>query len=184
MANTGTRIIRCANGLTEEASPVSTNTIFVDSIALVGATSGGVDEEDEDAYLDRLTEALQLLSFSLITAPDFEKDARAVAGIERALCLPGYNPADGTTNNALMLCMFPLDAAGAASSAPKREELQARQQAKVPSGVLVKTDSPTITTVDVWSQIIIKETADRVELLTRAPRTGIYELRDDGTNQR
>jgi biotin carboxylase len=35
--------------------------------------------------------------------------------------------------------------------------------------------------VDVWSQIIIKETADQVELLTEAPRTGIYNLRDDGT---
>ena len=35
--------------------------------------------------------------------------------------------------------------------------------------------------VDVWSQIIIKETGDQVELLTHAPRTGIYELREDGT---
>jgi biotin carboxylase len=34
--------------------------------------------------------------------------------------------------------------------------------------------------VDVWSQIIIKETADQVELLTQAPRTGIYNLREDG----
>jgi hypothetical protein len=35
--------------------------------------------------------------------------------------------------------------------------------------------------VDVWSQIIIKETADQVDLLTQAPRTGIYNLREDGT---
>jgi biotin carboxylase len=35
--------------------------------------------------------------------------------------------------------------------------------------------------VDVWSQIIIKETGDQVELLTRAPRTGIYRLAGDGT---
>jgi biotin carboxylase len=35
--------------------------------------------------------------------------------------------------------------------------------------------------VDVWSQIIIKETAGGVELLTAAPRTGIYRLADDGT---
>jgi biotin carboxylase len=34
--------------------------------------------------------------------------------------------------------------------------------------------------VDVWSQIIIKETADEVELLTQTPRTGIYRLDDDG----
>jgi len=35
--------------------------------------------------------------------------------------------------------------------------------------------------VDVWSQIVIKETGDQVELLTRAPRTGIYRLTGDGT---
>ncbi len=34
--------------------------------------------------------------------------------------------------------------------------------------------------VDVWSQIIIKETGDQVELLNRAPRTGIYRLTADG----
>jgi hypothetical protein len=35
--------------------------------------------------------------------------------------------------------------------------------------------------VDVRSQIIIKETADQAELLTRAPRTGIYRLAGDGS---
>ncbi len=33
---------------------------------------------------------------------------------------------------------------------------------------------------DEWSQLIIKETDDRVELLTRAPRTGIWHLDDNG----
>jgi len=37
--------------------------------------------------------------------------------------------------------------------------------------------------VDVWSQIIIKETGDQVELLNRTPRTGIYRLTEDGTAQ-
>jgi biotin carboxylase len=37
------------------------------------------------------------------------------------------------------------------------------------------------TSVDVWSQIIIKETGDEVELLNRTPRTGIYRLTGDGT---
>ena len=33
---------------------------------------------------------------------------------------------------------------------------------------------------DVWSQLIIKETDDEVELLTAAPRTGVYRLDDEG----
>ena len=36
-------------------------------------------------------------------------------------------------------------------------------------------------TVDVWSQIIIKETRDQVELLTEAPHTGIYRLGEDAS---
>jgi biotin carboxylase len=34
--------------------------------------------------------------------------------------------------------------------------------------------------VDVWSQIILKDTGDEVEQLTQAPRTGIYRLEGDG----
>ena len=33
---------------------------------------------------------------------------------------------------------------------------------------------------DVWSQIILKDTGDAVELLTRAPQTGIWRLEGDG----
>ena len=35
--------------------------------------------------------------------------------------------------------------------------------------------------VDVWSQLILKETAAGVDLLTSAPRTGVYTLAPDGT---
>jgi biotin carboxylase len=34
--------------------------------------------------------------------------------------------------------------------------------------------------VDVWSQLILKQTGDEVEQLTRAPRTGIWRLQDSG----
>jgi biotin carboxylase len=34
--------------------------------------------------------------------------------------------------------------------------------------------------VDVWSQIIIKETSEPAELITAAPQTGIYHMSDDG----
>jgi len=34
--------------------------------------------------------------------------------------------------------------------------------------------------VDVWSQLVLKDTGDRVEQLTGAPRTGIWRLEDDG----
>jgi hypothetical protein len=34
--------------------------------------------------------------------------------------------------------------------------------------------------VDIWSQIILKDTGDEVEQLTQAPRTGIWRLDDSG----
>jgi biotin carboxylase len=36
-------------------------------------------------------------------------------------------------------------------------------------------------TVDVWSQLILKETAHGVDLLTSAPRTGVYTIAPDGS---
>jgi biotin carboxylase len=35
--------------------------------------------------------------------------------------------------------------------------------------------------VDVWSQLILKETTDTVDLLTSAPRTGVYTIAPDGS---
>jgi hypothetical protein len=35
--------------------------------------------------------------------------------------------------------------------------------------------------VDVWSQIVLKETSPTVDLLTAAPRSGVYRLAPDGT---
>lgn len=34
---------------------------------------------------------------------------------------------------------------------------------------------------DVWSQVILKETAERVELFTATPRTGVWRLAEDGS---
>ena len=35
--------------------------------------------------------------------------------------------------------------------------------------------------MDVWSQLIMKETAEGVDLLTAAPRTGVYTIAPDGS---
>lgn len=136
------------NGLTADPIP-SDSFNYIESVELVGATSGGVDEEDEDAYLDRLTEDLQLLSLSLIVEDDFAKDARSIPGVARCLCIGGYNPEDETFDNPLVVCDFPVDEDGADLSAERHEELVGRQQAKVPSGVEVFSANPTRTKVGV-----------------------------------
>lgn len=159
-----------ANGLSEDPTLID-SLAFVDAIALTGVTSGGVDDEDEDAYLDRLTEALQLLSLSLILPRDFEVDARAVAGIARALCIPNYNPDDESDDNALMLCVFPADADGGSLGPPIKTELQERQQGKVPVDVVVKVGDPTHTGVDVDAEVEVLDGFDKATV------TGAAEAR-------
>lgn len=135
------------NGLTEDPELVD-SLAYVEDIELVGATSGGVDIEDEDTYLDRLVEDLQLLSLSLITEEDFEKDARSVAGVARALAIGGYDGEAKTENNPLKVTVFPVDSNGAKLSTEAKTALKTRQQAKVPSGVIVYVIDPTYTEID------------------------------------
>lgn len=141
------------NELSGEATPIST-VAFVDTITLVGKTSGGVDEEDEDTYLGRLTKKLQTLSLSLILPRDFEIDARDTASVARALCIPAYN-AETEAEEALAMTVVPADAAGASSSAPVKAALKASQGAKLISGVKYFVADPTHTKVDVFPSIIV-----------------------------
>lgn len=141
------------NELSGEATPIST-VAFVDTIALVGETSGGVDEEDEDAYRNRLTEKLQTLSLSLILPRDFEIDARDTPGVARALCIPAYN-IETATEEALAVSVITADAAGASSSAPVKAALKASQEAKLLSGVNYYVGDPTHSKVDAFSSIVV-----------------------------
>ena len=135
------------NKLTAAPDPYSA-IAFVSSIVLVGETSGGVDAEDEDEYVTRLREELQLRSLSLILPRDFEIDARSIAGIERALCIPGYNAETKTEDVPLCFTVVPIDAAGLESSAGVQEELAARQEAELISGVNYFVGKPTYTEID------------------------------------
>lgn len=142
------------NGLSGVALPSDSTaaTSATETITLVGSTAGGVDEEEEDAYLNRLTEELQLLSLSLIVPEDFAKDARSVAGIARAIALGGYN--GETSGQPLYVTVFPAAVSGVALSTPVKEALQARQQAKVPSGVTVVVKDAKYTKVDVSAEVV------------------------------
>lgn len=138
------------NGLSADPVLISALSLPIDSISLEGVTSGGVDEEDEDAYLDRLTEKLQTLSLSLILPRDFEINARDIAGVAFALCVPAYNY-ETKSEEPLAVTVIGRDAAGASLSAPVKEELQESQEAQLLSGVKYFVGDPTHTKVDVFA---------------------------------
>ena len=143
-----------ANGLT--ADPHLRDALFfVDKVESDGTTANGVDEEEEDAYLNRLTEAMQLFSDSPIVPRDWEIDARADAGVARALCLPGYDAEKEEDEQPLTVTVVPVDEDGLALSAGAREKLQERQAAKTLSGVLNFVAVPTYTEIDVEVDVTV-----------------------------
>jgi len=181
------------NGLTSDPELIDTLAYVVDpgGIKLVGATSGGVEEEEEDAYLNRLTEELQLLSLSLIVQRDFEIDARSVAGIARALCIPGYKWSTKEEGKPLFVTVFPVDASGTKLSAEAKTALQTREAAKVPSGVIVEVGDPTVTEIDVEAKVTaitgftttaVKEAVKaRLEEYLSPANWGVSTLGDEST---
>jgi hypothetical protein len=73
---------------------------FVASVVFDTPTSGGVDAEEDDVYLDRLRSLLQLQAPRPIIPNDFSIMARSVPGVERATTIDGYDPNDHATYNA------------------------------------------------------------------------------------
>jgi hypothetical protein len=87
-----------ANGLTT-APEVIDPLDWVASVALAGATAGGVDEESDADYLNRLHELLGLLAPRPILPNDFAVLARTVAGVGRSTAIDLYNPGPPVTTN-------------------------------------------------------------------------------------
>lgn len=146
------------NGLSEE--PVlRTSLSFVEvpgGIELEGVTSGGVDEEEEAVYLNRLVETLRLLSISLILPEDFEVDARSYAGIARAKCVRGYDAETDEEEVPLCQTVFPIGDDGLAVSTPIKEALLAGQEAKLIEGVNHFVADPDYTTVDIKASVVVE----------------------------
>jgi hypothetical protein len=153
------------NELTEDPQLID-SLAFVDSISLEGSeTAGGVDEEEEDVYLNRLVEANQMLSDSLILPQDFEIDARAVPGIARAKCIRNYDADKEEGEVALCQSVFPIEADGEPPSEPEREALLKRQQEKLLTDVEHHVGVPQYTEVDVTSTIVIQEGFDSATII-------------------
>jgi hypothetical protein len=66
---------------------------FVTTITMdAPGTTGGVDAEEDDAYLNRLRLRLQLLAPRPILARDYAIFAQDINGVERATAIDGYDP--------------------------------------------------------------------------------------------
>jgi hypothetical protein len=136
------------NGLTRD--PVLSTALAAvkpEAIELEGTTSGGVDEESEDAYIARLAEELQTLTISAVLPRDYAILARRIAGVARAVALDNYDPVTEETNAPLVVSVAVVDAAGGALSEAVRDEVKALLESRSLQNVTTHVIDPTFTKV-------------------------------------
>jgi uncharacterized phage protein gp47/JayE len=126
---------------------------FVQSITLTNPTTGGIDAEEDEDYLNRLSLQLQLLAPRPIVPSDFAAIALDIPGVGRALAIDGYNPADGTTDNERMITIAAVDTLGAAIPADTKQQLASFLEDRREVNFVINIIDPTYTTVDVTFQV-------------------------------
>lgn len=158
---------------------------YVASVVLEAETDGGVDEEDPDVYLDRLRSKLQRQAPRPITRPDFAEFPKDIAGVERAVAIDGYDPADHASYNPddpatwkeRYVTVAAVDAAGEDVETSIRTAIDVMFNGSEALGVVglrevnfvVVVVAPTYTTIDVnftfvpWTTWAPADVTDRAE---------------------
>jgi hypothetical protein len=142
---------------------------FVDTVTLEGPTSGGADAETSDAYLDRLSDLLTLLSPRPILPQDFAVLAqRSIAGVGRATAIDLYNPGPPVdTNCPRCVTVVVTDENGNPCSSTVKTEVLTLLQAQREVNFLVFVADPTYTTIDVTFQVKVYPGYDPAEVAGR-----------------
>lgn len=130
---------------------------FVQSAVLTAVTTGGVDAEPDVDFLNRLSTELQLLTDTPILPNDFAILARKIAGVDRALALDTYNPADDTFDNERMVAVAVIDAAGQPLSTGVKTAVDDYLQSRREVNFIVNVIDPTYTTIDVAANFSVYE---------------------------
>jgi hypothetical protein len=128
---------------------------FVASVTLDAATTGGVDAEDTDAYLDRLSDLLTLLTPRPILPQDFAILAqRSIAGVARATAIDLWKGDTGTPNTPRCVSVAVIDANGQPVSAEIKQEVDDLLQSMREVNFLVYVIDPTYATIDVSFDVV------------------------------
>lgn len=121
---------------------------WVNYVNITAATSGGVDAETDQEYLDRIAVKLQTITPTPILAPDFSILARDVPGVQRAVTLDGYNPSGDTFGNEKMVTVFALDDLGVPVGAGVKTAISDYLEGLRELNFVVNTADPTMHEID------------------------------------
>jgi len=155
--------IGSANGAVTLIDPL----VFVQGITQVAATAGGIDAETDDQYLSRLSNELQTMTPRPILARDFGILAENVQGVQRAMAIDLYNPADQTTNNQRMTTVYCLDSAGNPVSSTVKTNVQTYLQSLREINFVVNMDDPTKSEVNVVVAVTMNVGYTSADIISR-----------------
>lgn len=152
------------NGLQTGAEPTATLT-WLQAITVTALTSGGVDAEDDDTYLNRLADTRPLQLQAIALGADLARWLRNQTGVDRALALDNYNGGSGIAGH---ITAVPVDANGDALSSGTMTALQTAAQAITLTNLTVHIVAPTYTTITVVFTGVAQPTWDATDVETRA----------------
>jgi len=128
---------------------------YVQAITLTAPTAGGLDDETDSVYLDRLVRKLQGLSQRPILARDFSSMALdADPSAYRAVTIDGYNPAGGTYNNERMVAVAAITSLGQPVSAQAKANIDSYLQANREINFVVNVIDPNYTTINIAVTVV------------------------------
>ncbi len=126
---------------------------FVESIEVTADSDGGSDGETEEEYVARLVDEMSLLAPRPILIDDYPPFIRRIAGVERAIAIDNWDPADDSLDNVLTIGFVAIDEDGEDVSAPLKEEIQTDLESRVISDMVVNKGAPTYTPIFVTTTV-------------------------------
>lgn len=152
-----------ANGLTGTATLIDP-LAYVQSVTFTSTTSGGVDAEADDAYLDRLSDVLRTLAPRPIVASDFALLAQQVPGVHRAVAIDLLDPITPDTSAERSVTVAAVDEEGIGVSASIRADIEQALEDAREVNFQVFVIEPEVTAVDVTVDIKVLDGFDETDV--------------------
>lgn len=137
------------NGVEVGALTIATASATVATAVAISESTDGIDAEDLEAYLDRLTATLGTLRFGGVRAIDLATLARNVAGVHRALGVDLYDPTDPGTPAERTATVFPVDDDGQPVSSGVKADLANYLEQLREVNFIIHVEDPTYTAITV-----------------------------------
>lgn len=138
---------------------------FISGLVSNSSSGGGSDAEDDDAYLNRLRNDLQLLTPRPILPDDFSVLAMTQAGVARAVTIDGYNTADSSFGNERMVTVFVSDASGNDPGSTVRTNLATYLESLRESTFIVNVSFAEHVEVNVTYSVVASPGFDHTDLM-------------------